>query len=164
MLIKRYEDEGLIYKIRLQNIVLKTFLKNHEESLKLASNIFNRKESSLWVIVISYYSMFYLANAYIYVKGYKVGNKIAHKVTADVLKELSEDEISNDLIKEFSLASEEALDISRNLANNFEKERIKRSRIQYETTEKIKESKAFTSLNRAKLFSEKIINLIVRYY
>ena len=33
----------------------------------------------------SYYSMFYIANAVLIKKGYKTGDKIAHKVTADAL-------------------------------------------------------------------------------
>ena len=41
MLINQYEEEGLIYKTKFQNIVQETFLKNHDESLKL--NCFNKK-------------------------------------------------------------------------------------------------------------------------
>jgi len=33
--------------------------------------------ANLWVVVISYYSMFYLANALLYKIGYKVGYELA---------------------------------------------------------------------------------------
>ena len=77
--IRRYESEGLIHKSRMKDIILDAYINNHDESLALASKTYQRKESFLWVIVISYYSMFYLANAYIYKKGYKIGHRIAHR-------------------------------------------------------------------------------------
>ena len=45
----------------------------------------SRTRASLWVIVISYYAMFYAANAVLLHLGYRTGEKIAHKVTSDAL-------------------------------------------------------------------------------
>ena len=130
----------------------------------LANNTFKRQESYLWVIVISYFSMFYLANAYIYSKGYKIGYVLTHKITQEILEEFSKKELSEDLIKEYGLAVLEAQEISNNLSLNLKQEKKKRSFFQYETTEKIKKSKAETSLKRAKNFSEKLMNLIKYYW
>ena len=104
--------------------------------------------------------MFYLANAYIYSKGYKISHISTHKITQEILEELSKKELSQDILKEYCLAIEEAQEISNNLSLNLKQEKKKRSMFQYETTEKIKQNKAKTSLDRAKFFSEKIINLI----
>lgn len=158
--IKQREIEGLIRRVRKEDVILQTFLRNHDESLKLANNTFKRQESNLWVVVISYFSMFYLANAYIYSKGYKIGHISTHKITQEVLEELSKNELSQDILKEYSLAIDEAQEISNNLSLNLKQEKNKRTMFQYETTEKIKQKKAKTSLDRAKFFSEKIINLI----
>lgn len=158
-LLKKYELEGLIRKTTPKKIVLDTLIRNHNESLKLANNTFDREESFLWVVVISYYSMFYLANVYIYKKGYKINNKIVHKVVNDVLHSLVK-EIGLDLVKEYLMAYEEALILSQTITSDFSMERIKRANFQYETTEKIKKSRAWTSLNRAKNFSE-VINVLI---
>ena len=47
--------------------------------------LLSRTRASLWVIVISYYAMFYAANAVLLHLGYRTGEKIAHKVTSDAL-------------------------------------------------------------------------------
>ena len=103
--------------------------------------------------------MFYLANAYIYCKGYKINSINVHQTTINTLKEFSK-EISQELVKEYELEIQKALNITQNLNQNFLQKKRKRSNFQYETTEKIKYAKAQTSLNRAKEFSEKILNLI----
>lgn len=87
--IKQRELEGFIRKEKPNPLILKTYLKNHEESLIVANFLLKKQESNLWVIVISYFSMFYLANAYIYSKGYKIGHVFTHKLTQEILEELS---------------------------------------------------------------------------
>ncbi|OGY44073.1 MAG: hypothetical protein A2729_00020 [Candidatus Buchananbacteria bacterium RIFCSPHIGHO2_01_FULL_39_14] len=83
--VRSYLADGLLTKEWFRNIVFETYLRNHRESLLVARKLFNENLSNLWVVVISYYSMFYIANALLYKLGYKVGSKVAHKVTSDAL-------------------------------------------------------------------------------
>ncbi|MFT4244587.1 MAG: hypothetical protein ACMXYB_04005 [Candidatus Woesearchaeota archaeon] len=134
--IKNYLDEGLVKKQSFNKVVFDTYMKNYQESLFVAQKIFNDKTSMLRVIVTSYYSMFYIANAYL------------------------KDSLVEQLIEQYDIIAQEALSISENLIENFEFERVKRSRIQYEMTQAIKESKANTSLQRAKEFGAEIEKLL----
>jgi len=59
-------------KVIEKNGILKN---NAQESLTVANFLYKNKKSSLWIIVTSYYSMFYLANALLHKSGYKVGPK-----------------------------------------------------------------------------------------
>ncbi|MCG2719906.1 MAG: hypothetical protein L6266_04210, partial [Nanoarchaeota archaeon] len=54
----------------------------------------------------------------------------------------------------------EALELSDNLLKSFDYERGKRSKIQYHTTEDIKQNKAQTSLYRARLFALEMKKLL----
>lgn len=140
-------------------------MKNHQESLTLAENIHSNNLSNLWLIVISYYSMFYIANSVLYKIGYKVGDKIPHKVTADSLIEFVRNKLKKSLLEDYETAKEEALDIAGAKADiildSFDKEREKRSVFQYSTDEKIKGNKAKTSFERAKLFSTEMHKLLM---
>ena len=158
--IKSYLEDGLIRKQPFNKVIFDTYIKNYEESLLVAQKLFNDRTSMLWVIVTSYYSMFYIANAYFVKKGYKIGHKIAHKVTADMLVVYLKDILVEQLIEEYDILAHEALSISENLIDNFDFERVKRSRIQYETTQSIKETKANTSLQRAKEFGKEIEKIL----
>jgi uncharacterized protein (UPF0332 family) len=133
------------------------YLKNAELSLKLAEDLMeHRLKPYLWVIVISYYSMFYIANAVLLDLGYKIGDKIVHKVTNESLIVLVINKIKKGLLDEYEIAKDDALDIasfkSEEIINYYELELEKRSRFQYEMTESIKEQKALTSLKRARKF------------
>jgi len=158
--LKVYFNDGLIKKQAFDDKIFSTYLKNHHESISVAEKLFTENVSDLWVIVSSYYSMFYIANAYLFSLGFKVGHKIAHKVTFDCLVVYGIDDISANLIENYAYLSEEALMISENLVESFDFERSKRSKIQYETTDEIKKSKAKTSLDRAKKFGLEIMRLI----
>jgi|SRR3989344_1674336 len=158
--VKSYLSEGLLKKEKLKNIVFDTYMRNHRESLLIARKIFNEKLSNLWVMVISYYSMFYIANALLYNRGYKIGSKIAHKVTADALMVLVRNKLTDHLIENYELASSEALILSDTLLQSYDFERIKRSVFQYESTEEIKIAKAETSLKRAEQFSKEIEKML----
>ena len=96
--------------------------------------------------------MFYIANAFIYKKGYKTSHKIVHKIISDALIVLVKKDIEIKYIKEYEEEKEKALSLAEQLLDNFEFERAKRSTFQYEMTKEIKESKSKTSLNRAKEF------------
>lgn len=136
-------------------------MRNHRESLLVARKLHDEAVSNLWVIVISYYSMFYIANALLYKKGYKVGASIAHKITAEGMIVFVRHQLKDSLIENYELASSEALELSDNLLQNYDLERVKRSVFQYESTEEIKSAKARTSLQRAEEFSKEMEKLLL---
>lgn len=158
--VKSYLSDGLIKKEQFRKIVFETYLRNHRESLIVARRLFEENLSNLWIVVISYYSMFYLANALLYSMGYKVGSKIAHKVTSDALIVFVRNKLKDSLIEDYELAGSEALTVSDNLLQSYDSERIKRSIFQYESTEEVKSAKAKTSLTRAEEFSKEIEKMI----
>lgn len=158
--VKSYIAEGLLKKEKLRNIVFETYIRNHRESLLVAKKLFNENLSNLWIVVISYYSMFYIANALLYKLGYKVGSKVAHKVTSDALIVFVRNKLKDHFIEDYEIASSEALILSDNLLQNYDFERIKRSVFQYESTEEIKLAKAKSSLERAEQFSKEIEQMI----
>ncbi|MBU2639349.1 MAG: hypothetical protein KKG75_01435 [Nanoarchaeota archaeon] len=161
--VKSYLEDGLLKKAKdIDFKILEVLKNNSKESLKVANMAL--KESSLWTIVCSYYSMYYIANAVLYKFSYKVGDKISHKVTSDALIVFIRNKLKKKLIEEFEKAKEEALEIAGlrtdSLLQSFDFEREKRSKIQYNMTEKVKKSKAKTSLERAKLFVFEIEKLL----
>ena len=99
--VKSYLSEGLLTKSKFNKNVFNILRNNAQESLSVANFLNKNKKSSLWIIVTSYYSMFYLANALIYKLGYKIGSRIAHKVTADALIVLAKDKVKQYLIENF---------------------------------------------------------------
>lgn len=155
--MKIFLADKLITKERFRQVVFDTYVRNHKESLQLAEHMHNGNLSNLWTIVTSYYSMFYIANAVVYKLGFKIGSKLAHKVTSDALIELVRDKLKDSLMEDYENIKEEALEIARvkadEVVDSFDRERVKRSIFQYETTEAVKISKAKTSLQRAKEFS-----------
>jgi len=164
--VPRYMDEGLLKKDNSRDpLILSTFKRNSEESLKVADNLFKNNLSSLWTIVCSYYSMYYIANAVLYNLGYKVAGKISHKVTSDALIVFVKNKLKEQLLEEYQEAKEEAEGLagikSEELLENFNRELGKRERFQYQTTEIIKRGKAETSLNRAKLFTLEMKKLLI---
>lgn len=154
--VKSYLLEGLIKKEQFNSIVFDILIKNSNESIETATFLSNNKKSNLWIIVSAYYSMFYIANAVLYKLGYKVGDKIAHKVTSDALIVFARNKLKQNLIEDYEELKEEALLIAKNkaegLLKDFDSERKKREFIQYQTNEVEKSSKAETSLKRAKQF------------
>ncbi|MBI4016522.1 MAG: hypothetical protein HY363_02405 [Candidatus Aenigmarchaeota archaeon] len=158
--VKSYLSEGLLKKENFKKIVFETYMRNHRESLLVAKKLYNENLSRLWVVVISYYSMFYLANALLYKIGYKIGSKVAHKVTSDALIVFVRHKLKDQLIEDYELAGHDALSLSDSLLQNYEFEREKRSVFQYESTEEIKTAKAKTSLDRAEEFSIKIEKML----
>jgi len=151
-----YLQDGLIKKQKNET-AMAMYLKNADLSLTLAQECV---ESSLrpyiWVVVISYYSMFYIANAVLLDLGYKTGNKVVHKVTNEALIVLVMDNLRKGLLEEYETAKDEALEIasirSEEIIGFYGLEMDKRSRFQYEMTESVQEQKANTSLKRAKQF------------
>ena len=133
------------------------YTKNADLSLNLAEECMNSSlKPYVWVVVISYYSMFYIANAVLLELGYKTGDKVVHKVTNDALIVLVMDKLKKGMLEEYETAKEDALEIasikSDEVIEFYGLEMSKRSRFQYDMTESIQEQKANTSLKRARQF------------
>lgn len=161
---KSYLNEGLIRKEKFKKEVFNTYMKNYQESIKLLNFIDKNKISCLWEIVVAYYSMFYIANAFLYKIGYKTGSRIVHKVTADALIVLARKKLNESFLEDFDDIQQEALEFASTKADeivsSFDKERVKRNIFQYGTHEEIKESKAKTSFSRATQFCNEIMKLL----
>ncbi len=163
----RYLQDGLIKKEKNETAKV-MYLKNAELSLALAEECINSiLRPYIWVVAISYYSMFYIANAVLLNFGYKTGDKIVHKVTSDTLIVLVMDKIRKGLLEEYEDARDDALEIasvrSEEVIAFYALELDKRSRFQYNMTESIQEQKARTSLNRAKEFMLEMKKLLPEF-
>ncbi len=181
--VKKYiEDSWLFNKRKDIPQYTKFFIKNAETSLltakilsELSLDISKKQtldlqeefESYLWVIVSSYYAMFYSALALFAKNEIKVGDKLVHKVTADVLianflrnKKLAK------LLEDFEETKGQALQITgteqkaEQLIQNFEYERHKRNSTQYELGTIAKQNLAQTSLQRAEQFVAEIRKIL----
>ncbi|MBS3121327.1 HEPN domain-containing protein [Candidatus Woesearchaeota archaeon] len=161
----QYLEQGLIKKEKNET-AKSMYLKNADLSLRLAEqNINSQLKPYLWIVVMSYYSMFYMANAVLLELGYKTGTQIVHKVTYDALIVLVMDKIKKDMIEEYENAKNDALEIasikSEELITFYEQEMNKRSSFQYDMTENIQEQKAKTSLKRASMFMLEMRKLLL---
>ena len=163
--VRSYLAEGLLKKAAAEEKVINIFLNNAKESLKVAEEVYQKNHSELWVIVCSYYAMYYYANAIMLKFGYKVGDKIVHKVTSDALIVYIRKKLKESLIEEYEETKEEALNLAGMRADeiikSFDFERSKRGLIQYKTLEVEKKSKARTSLQRAKEFAREMEKLLI---
>lgn len=151
---KMYLENGLIKK-STSAIAKEIFIKNATDSIRAAQLLFENKVY-LWTIVSSYYAMFYIANAVLLKFGYKTGDKIVHKVTADALIFIIRPKLKKQILDGYDEIKEQALQIaeirSDELVLSFDFERNKRNTIQYKTTTIDITNKAKTSLERAKEF------------
>lgn len=157
--VKKYLEEGLIRK--QTNETAKTmYVENAELSLQTAQKLLAAESKDyvpyLWIIVTSYYSMYYITNAVLLKVGYKVGDKISHKVTADALVVFVRNKLKKQLLEEYEDTQEDALELMSQrvdtLLKSLDYEREKRSKFQYQMDERAKKEKAATSLQRAKEF------------
>lgn len=152
----QYLQEGLIKKEKNETAKA-MYTKNADLSLSLAEECINSHlKPYIWIVVISYYSMFYIANAVLLELGYKTTDKLVHKVTNDALIVLVMDKIKKGLLDEYENAKEDALEIasikSDEIIAFYGLELEKRSKFQYDMTEFVQEQKANTSLKRARQF------------
>lgn len=163
--VRSYLEEGLLKKAAMNKQVMNILLRNARESLRVAEEVHQKNLSDLWVIVCSYYAMYYYANAVLLKLGYKVGERVVHKVTSDAIIVYVRGKLKESLIEEYEQTKEEALNLAGmkadSLIESFEFERNKRGLIQYRTIEIEKQSKAKTSLQRAKEFAKEMDKLIV---
>ena len=152
----RYLQEGLLKKEH-NALAMNKYLENADLSLKTANELMQSQlKPHLWVIVISYYSMFYMANAILLSYGYKTQDKIAHKVTSDALIFLILDRRRKKFLEDYEAIQKDALEIAsakaESVIESYSLELDKRSRFQYNMLEQTKEAKAQTSLKRASEF------------
>ncbi len=160
--VRNYLRDGMIKKEFFNSQVFSILLRNSSESLEIAEFLKEKNKSPFWIIITSYYSMFYIANAVLYKLGYKIGDKIAHKVTADSLVVFVRNKLKKALLENYEEAQEAALAGIKadSLLEQFDLERDKRGRVQYQTTELELNAKAQTSLQRAKEFRLEMEKLI----
>jgi len=163
--VNSYLKDGLLKEKALDENILNILRRNSQESLTVADLILKEDLSSLWVIVSSYYSMYYIANAVLLKLGYKVGIAISHKVTSDALIVFVRNNLKKSLLEDFEDAKAEAMDLANltdNIIESFDFERKKRSTFQYNMTGSLKKSKAQTSIERAKKFNLEFEKLLER--
>jgi uncharacterized protein (UPF0332 family) len=141
-----------------------------KETLKVGMDF----ESYLWVIVSSYYAMFYAATAILAKQGVRATGQIVHKVTADALIHFfgSNEKLAK-LLEQYEEAQAVGLELvgreelmkrmqkkANELIISYEGERKKRSKFQYDIGVQAKRGYAQTSLERAKDFVFEIRKLI----
>ena len=157
--VKQYLAEGLLKK-QTNETAKEMYIENSDLSLQTAQKLLSLEtleyKPYLWIIVSSYYAMYYIANAVLLDIGYKVGDKISHKITADALIVFARDKLKKELIEEYEDVKDDALELisskADSLLQSLDFEREKRSKFQYQMDEKAKKSKALTSVERAKQF------------
>jgi len=188
--VKQYIDEGLLkVKDKDAQKFVSFFMKNaesslqtasilqeisDEESLKHALKVSNGFESYLWVIVSSYYSMFYAATALLASQGIRATGQIVHKVTGDALIHffVSNEKLAK-LLEQYEEAKAAGLELvgreelmksmqrkADELVVAYESERKKRSKFQYDIGVQAKRGYAQTSLDRAKEFVFEISKIL----
>jgi len=157
--VKNYLEDGLLKK-DLNETAKLMYLENSNLSLETAQKLLTLENKTykpyLWIVVASYYSMFYIANAVLLRLGYKVGEKVSHKVTGDALIVFVRNKLRKELLEEYENTKEDALEIISSktdfILKSLDLEREKRSRFQYRMDEQAKKGKSLTSLQRAKEF------------
>lgn len=138
-----------------------------ENQRKQVFGLEEKFETYLWVVVASYYSMFYAALALLAKHEMKVGDKFVHKVVADtlVVNFLKNQKLAK-LLDAYEEAKDQALQIvgsqekALTLVQDYEYERQKRHEVQYEVGKEAKHNLANTSLTRATQFVAEIRNIL----
>lgn len=151
-----YLQDGLLKK-ESNELAKSKYLENADLSLRTAQELMQSSlKPYLWVMVIAYYAMFYMANAILLQQGYKTQEYRAHKVTSDALIVLVLDKLKKEILEGYEELQKDALEIANARAEavieSYALEREKRSRFQYHMLEQTKGSKAQTSLKRASEF------------
>jgi uncharacterized protein (UPF0332 family) len=179
--VKSYLSNGIV-KTRQSKEHVAFFVENANNSLDSASTLFdlstNRElldrigrtklNGFLWVINASYYSMFYMARALIEDEGIKIHTDLSiHMVTFDVLVHFfyQNGKLQKKIIEDYFDAKAEVDELlgkqkADELIADYFSEKKKRSTFTYETGVFAIQSKAKTSLDRAKKFNQELIRLI----
>ncbi len=157
--VRHYLQDNMLKK-QTNDTAKAMYIENADLSLETAQKLLaletKEYQPYLWVIVPSYYSMYYIANAVLLNLGYKVGEKISHKVTVDAIVVFVRNKLRKQLLEEYETAQVDALELmsqrADDLLKSLDDEREKRSKFQYQMDEQAKRGKAVTSLERAKEF------------
>ena len=157
--VRQYLQDNLLKK-QTNKTAQEMYVENCDVSLQTAQKLLSLECKDylpyLWIIVTSYYSMYYIANAVLLKLGYKVGGKVSHKVTADSIIVFVRDKLKKSLLEEYEDVQKDALELISQRADvllkSLDEEREKRSKFQYQMDEQAKKGKALTSLERAKEF------------
>ena len=157
--VRQYLQDDLLKK-QTNETAKAMYIENADISLETAKRLLALESIDyhpyLWVIVPSYYSMYYIANAVLLKLGYKVGDKVSHKVTVDAIIVFVRNKLKKNLLEEYENAQADALELMSQRADillkSLDEEREKRSKFQYQMDEQAKRGKAITSLERAKEF------------
>ena len=136
--VRQYLNEGLLKKATNET-AKQMYVENSNLSLETAQKLLSleteKYKPSLWIIVSSYYAMYYIANAVLLNIGYKVGDKISHKVTSDALIVFAREKLKKELLEEYEDSKENAQDLisskTDSLLQSLDLEREKRSKFQY---------------------------------
>lgn len=161
--VRKYLADEDLKKKDQTKFTINALRNNSDESLKVADLLYAEEISFLWVIVCSYYSMFYMANAILSKLGYKVGDHNPHKITSDALIVFVRNKLEKKLLEDYDEAKSEAFELNQlsdEIIESLELERRKRNNFQYTMTNEILKSKSKTSLDRAKKFVNEIEQLM----
>ncbi len=156
--------DGYIRKQKPDKDLIKAFVDNSDESLYVAEYLFQEGISPMWVIVSSYYSMYYVSNAVLNQLGFKVGEKMSHRITADALIVLVRDKLKTHLLQDFDEAKDEYTEfdsLTDEIIELYNLEHKKRLNSQYVMGHEARVTKSSTSLDRAKQFDLELQKLIL---
>ncbi len=179
--VKQHLDSGII-KTKQQKEFVDFFLSNADKSLNSANALYDLSTDTdmqqktgyinfdgfLWVVNASYYSMFYMARAFLEHEGIKIKSDLSiHSLTFDAVINFLylNGKLQKRLIEEFAEAKEEAAEIlgkqkADSLIEDYFWEKGKRATFTYETKEIVIKTKAKTSVERAKRFNQEIKKII----
>ncbi|VVB81388.1 Uncharacterised protein [uncultured archaeon] len=190
--IQDYLNEELLTKKPEHQQFTPFYLKNAKMSFQVAQFLYNLSTNSdtkksagvpddfecfLWVVVTSYYSMFYIANAALSKLGFKVGEKFAHKITQDALLVhfIKNNKLAKHLLDEYKQTKDEVLNLmglneeellkefqlkAKQLIATFDYQRKRRGEFQYEIQTSAKQHVAQLSLDRARTFIQEMNKVI----
>ncbi|MCX6816054.1 MAG: hypothetical protein NT120_04350 [Candidatus Aenigmarchaeota archaeon] len=186
--VKAYLQDGILKKDPSAKDLVGIYMQNAERSFATASLLLDISDSSelkkankmepdfetyIWVLVASYYSMFYAANALLAKSGLRTSEKIAHKATSDALVVyfILNNKLAKSMYESYQESMSIAMDLTKqdmetfmkkaeSLASALEDERRKRGKFQYNMKLEMKRSKAVTSLERAREFIKEIRTLV----
>ncbi len=179
--IKQFLKEGTI-KTKQESEFVEFFLTNAKKTLMSAHALYDLStkkdmqdsfgysqfDGYLWVVNTSYYSMFYMARALLENEGIKIKSEMSvHSLTFDAMIHFfyANGKLQKKLIEDFVESLEEATEILGKqkadlLMEDYFFEKSKRAIFTYKTHELVIQSKAKTSLERAKRFNEEIRKII----
>ena len=177
-IIKQLIQDGRITKPELGRE--KFFLDKSIESLNLAKRILDisgdEKESLksyMWIVSISYYSMFFAATALLAHFNHKINEERGvHKLTYHALKYyflIDDNKLQKHFVEEYKDAYAEADELLRiseekaiSMIQDFDLEREKRRKFTYEMGEVAEFNKARTSVKRAVEFLDEVRKMVVK--